>query len=131
MGITDSCDQSLINGGLRIWSFVCAIGFAFLVDKVRRRELFLIAGVGVLLTFSAWTGCSAMYQQIGNPAAGGAVIAMVFLFYFAAAFAWPAFTVSYCSEVLPFSIRVKGPAIAFAGLASASVLKQVNMPSRN
>lgn len=55
------------------------------------------------------------------------VIAMVFLFYLAAGFAWPGLTVSYCSEILPFSIRGKGLAIVFAGKASASVLHQVRV----
>lgn len=50
---------------------------------------------------------------------------MIFLFYFAAGFAWPGLTVSYCTEILPYSIRAKGLAIAFAGQASASVLNQV------
>ena len=57
VGITDSHKQSLINGGLQIWSFLVAICFSvFLVDKVGRRKLFLIAGVGMLVTFSIWTG---------------------------------------------------------------------------
>jgi hypothetical protein len=57
VGITTSYDQSLINGGLQIWSFLVAIVFSsFLVDKLGRRMLFLIAGVGMLLTFSVWTG---------------------------------------------------------------------------
>ena len=125
VGVTSSHDQSLVNGGLQIWSFLVAIGFSLLVDKLGRRKLFLVAGVGMLLTFSVWTGCSAVYAESGNRGAGGAVIAMVFLFYFAAGFAWPGLTVSYCSEILPFNIRAKGLAITFAGQASASVLNQV------
>ena len=50
---------------------------------------------------------------------------MVFLFYFVAGFAWPGLTISYCTEILPFNIRAKGLAIAYAGQASASVLNQV------
>ena len=57
VGITTSYDQSVINGGLQIWSFLVAIGFsAFLVDKLGRRMLFMIAGVGMLISFSIWTG---------------------------------------------------------------------------
>jgi hypothetical protein len=57
VGITGSYEQSLINGGLQIWSFLVAIGFSvFLVDYFGRRTLFLIAGVGMLITFSIWTG---------------------------------------------------------------------------
>jgi MFS family permease len=56
IGITSSYNQSLINGGLQIWSFLVALCFSLLVDRVGRRKLFLIAAVGMLVTFSIWTG---------------------------------------------------------------------------
>lgn len=125
VGVTLPYDQSLVNGGLQIWSFLVALGFSFLVDRLGRRKLFLIAAVGMLVTFSIWTGCSAVYAQSGNSGAGGAVIAMVFLFYFVAGFAWPGLTVAYVAEILPFSIRAKGLAIGFACTSASSVLNQV------
>ncbi|KAF2226207.1 general substrate transporter [Elsinoe ampelina] len=129
VGIVGSYEQSLINGGLQIWSFLVAIIFsAFLVDKLGRRKLFLIAGVGMLITFSIWTGCSAVYAKTGNAGAGSAVIAMIFLFYGVAGFAWPGLTVAYCAEILPFNIRAKGLAINFALTASASVFNQYVNP---
>lgn len=70
VGVTLSYDQSLVNGGLQIWSFLVAIGFSLLVDRLGRRKLFLIAGIGMLITFSIWTGCSAVYAQTGNKGAG-------------------------------------------------------------
>jgi hypothetical protein len=127
VGVTKSYDQSLVNGGLQIWSFLVAVGFSQLVDKVGRRKLFLIAAVGMLLSFSVWTGCSAVYAQSGDEGAGSAVIAMVFLFYFAAGFAWPGLTVAYVAEILPFNIRAKGVAIGFACTSAASVLNQVRL----
>ncbi|KAM0698519.1 hypothetical protein Q7P36_001986 [Cladosporium allicinum] len=128
VGVTNSYDQSLVNGGLQIWSFLVAVGFSQLVDKVGRRKLFLIAAVGMLLSFSIWTGCSAVYAQTENEGAGAAVIAMVFLFYFAAGFAWPGLTVAYVAEILPFNIRAKGMAIGFACTSAASVLNQYVNP---
>lgn len=127
VGVTRSYDQSLVNGGLQIWSFLVAVGFSQLVDRVGRRKLFLIAAVGMLLSFSVWTGCSAVYAESGNQGAGSAVIAMVFLFYFAAGFAWPGLTVAYVAEILPFNIRAKGMAIGFACTSAASVLNQVRL----
>ena len=57
VGIESSYDQSMINGALTIWCFVVAIGTsAFLVDVFGRRLLFMIAGVGMLISFSIWTG---------------------------------------------------------------------------
>lgn len=56
VGITESYDQSLINGGVQLWSFLVAIGFSvFLVDRFGRKKLFLIAAVGMLLAFTIWT----------------------------------------------------------------------------
>lgn len=57
VGIESSYDQSVINGGLTIWCFLVSICCsAFLVDVLGRRLLFLIAGFGMLITFSIWTG---------------------------------------------------------------------------
>ena len=97
---------------------------ALLVDKVGRRPLFLIAGIGMLTTFTIWTACSAVYAQNGSDAAGKVVIVMIFLFYGVAGFAWPGLTVSYCSEILPMNIRAKGVALCFSAQATASVLNQ-------
>jgi MFS family permease len=56
VGISSSYNQSLINGGLQIWSFLVALAFSFLVDRLGRRMLFMIAAVGMLVSFSVWTG---------------------------------------------------------------------------
>ncbi|EKG17461.1 General substrate transporter [Macrophomina phaseolina MS6] len=57
VGVHDASDQSIINGGLQIWSFLVAVLFSvLLVDRLGRRTLFLTAGVGMLITFSVWTG---------------------------------------------------------------------------
>jgi MFS family permease len=129
VGITTSYDQSLINGGLQIWSFLVAIFFSLCVDKMGRKLLFMIAGVGMLFTFSTLTACSVVYAQSGNSGAGSAVIAMIFLFYGVAGFAWPGLTVAYCAEILPYNIRAKGMAINFALTATASVFNQYGKPA--
>ncbi|KAL2816226.1 major facilitator superfamily domain-containing protein [Aspergillus cavernicola] len=129
VGIESSNDQAVINGGLQIWSFLVAIGFsAFLVDILGRRKLFMIAAVGMLITFSVWTGCSAVYAQNEDSRAGSAVIAMIFLYYGVAGFAWPGLTIAYCAEILPFNIRAKGLAVNLALTALASVFNQYVNP---
>lgn len=57
VGIQSSYDQSMINGALTIWCFLVAICCSsFLVDVLGRRLLFMIAAVGMLISFSIWTG---------------------------------------------------------------------------
>ena len=122
VGITSSYDQALYNGGLQIWSFLMAIIFSsLLVDKFGRKTLFMIAGVGMLVTFTIWTACSAIYAENGNQSAGKVVLAMIFLFYGIAGFAWPGLTISYTIESLPFNIRAKGLALSLALVSAASV----------
>lgn len=69
-----------------------------------------------------------MYAQTGNSGAGSAVIAMIFLFYGVAGFAWPGLTVAYSAEILPFSIRAKGLAVTMAVTALSSVFNQYVNP---
>ncbi|RAR06329.1 general substrate transporter [Stemphylium lycopersici] len=128
VGITQGSDQALINGGLTIWCFLVSLGCAFLVDRVGRRTLFLSAGVGMLITFSVWTACSALYAQKGNSSAGSAVIAMIFLFYGAAGLAWPGLTVSYTVEILPYRIRAKGLTLCFVWTSLAGIFNQYVNP---
>ncbi|KAL4782586.1 general substrate transporter, partial [Aspergillus varians] len=108
IGITGSLAQAKINGGLTIWNLVVSLGSAFLVDRVGRKPLFLFAAVGMLIFFSIWTACSAVYAQTESASAGRAVLGMIFLFYGASGAAWPGLTVAYTVEILPFNIRAKG-----------------------
>ncbi|KAF2677190.1 general substrate transporter [Lentithecium fluviatile CBS 122367] len=117
-----------INGGLTIWCWLVSLGCAFLVDRVGRRTLFLGAGVGMLIAFTVWTVCSAVYEKTGNSSAGSAVLAMIFLFYGAAGLAWPGLTVSYTVEILPFNIRAKGLTLCFVFTSLAGIFNQYVNP---
>jgi MFS family permease len=124
IGIRDSKTQALLNGGLMIWCWLISLLSAFFVDRLGRRFLFLFAGVGMLLTFSVWTACSAVYAQNGSSAAGVTVVVMIFLFYGVAGAAWPGLTVSYTVEILPYNIRAKGLMLCFFWTSVAGVFNQ-------
>ena len=128
IGITNPTHQALFNGGLTIWSFLVALGFAFAVDKVGRRVLFLTAAVGMLISFIIWTACAAMYEKTGQQAYGNTVLAMIFLFYTVAGLAWPGLTVSYTVEILPYKIRAKGLTLCFCFTALSGVFNQYVNP---
>ncbi|KAF5023282.1 hypothetical protein F66182_4663 [Fusarium sp. NRRL 66182] len=124
IGITEPITQAYINGGLTIWCLVVSLGAAFIVDRVGRRILFLFAGVGMLITFSVWTACSAVYAKTESSSAGIAVVAMIFLFYGVAGAAWPGLTVSYTVEILPYTIRAKGLTLCFVFTSLSGVFNQ-------
>ncbi|OBT94961.1 hypothetical protein VE01_07454 [Pseudogymnoascus verrucosus] len=128
IGITSSTKQALINGGLTIWAFLVSLCFAFTVDKLGRRFLFLFAGLGMLVTFTVWTACSAVYAKNGSTEAGSAVLAMIFLFYGVAGLAWPGLTVSYTVEILPYNIRAKGLTLCFVFTQLSGVFNQYVNP---
>lgn len=69
-----------------------------------------------------------MYAQTASAGTGSAVIAMIFLFYGVAGFAWPGLTIAYPAEILPFNIRAKGMAVCLAVTALSSVLNQYVNP---
>lgn len=78
----------------------------------------------MLITFSIWTACSAVYDQTGSKAAGTVVVVMIFLFYGVAGAAWPGLTVSYTVEILPYNIRAKGLMLCFFWTSVAGVFNQ-------
>ncbi|RBQ84889.1 hypothetical protein VDGD_02164 [Verticillium dahliae] len=115
---------SYINGVLTIRCWLVSLFAAFFVDRRGRRFLFLFAGIGMLLSFSVWTACSAVYEQTGSKPAGTAVVAMIFVFYGVAGAAWPGLAVSYTAEILPYNIRAKGLMLCFFGTSVAGVFNQ-------
>jgi len=113
---------------LTIWAFLMSLGFAFLVDKVGRRTLFLSAGVGMLISFTIWTALSAVYAKSGSHGSGTGVLAMIFVFYGVAGLAWPGLTVSYTVEILPYKIRAKGLTLCFVFTSLSGVFNQYVNP---
>ncbi|KAL6237950.1 hypothetical protein BDW75DRAFT_248153 [Aspergillus navahoensis] len=128
IGFTESRTQAEINGGLTIWCLLVSLAAAFLVDLFGRKTLFLFAGIGMLISFSVWTACSAIYSHTESAPTGRAVLAMIFLFYGAAGAAWPGLTVAYTVEILPFNIRAKGLTLCTSVAALAGIYNQYVNP---
>jgi MFS family permease len=51
IGYKSSETQSLINGLLQIWNLVTSVTFALLVNKFRRRTMFLASTGAILITY--------------------------------------------------------------------------------
>lgn len=111
VGITDTFDQTLINGLLQIFNFAAALGAAFLVDRLGRRSLFLWSGIGMLISYIVWTACSAVNANTGSKPAGIVVVVCLFVFYFHYDIAWTPLLLGYPTEIFPYSLRSKGIAV--------------------
>lgn len=110
IGITDSATKSLINGIINVWNFLIAVSSALLVERIGRRPLFRISTVGMLVTFTTWTICSAVYAETAAHGAAMAVLVLIFLFQFFYCIAFSPLPVAYSVEILPYSVRAKGMA---------------------
>ena len=128
IGVTSSDTQFKINGSLTIVSLLVSVSCAFLIDRVGRRKLFLVATSGMLICFVCWTICTALYELHGNLAAGKAVIAFIFFFSIAYAFAWSGLLVAYTVEIMPFKLRAKGLMVMNFFVNAALVFNQYINP---
>jgi sugar porter (SP) family MFS transporter len=112
VGLTESLEQTLINATSQILSWLSAVYFATLPSKLGRRPLFLGAGVFVFSCLIAITTGSAVYaQDTSNKAAGIAVVAFIYLFSPAYNFGNTGNLGLYITEILPFSLRLRGMAV--------------------
>lgn len=62
----------------------------------------------MLLSFVALTACAGVFNTDGTHAAGVAVIAFIFIFFFHYDIAYTPLLFGYTTEILPYSIRAKG-----------------------
>ncbi|CAF3495262.1 unnamed protein product [Fusarium graminearum] len=114
VGVTDARERNILNGCLMIFNWLTSVASAFLTAYMKRRTQFLISVGG-------------LFNEDHNTAAGKAVIAMLFLFYFFYNLAFNALLYSYPVEILPYPIRAKGfSLLMFFGKASNFINTMVN-----
>lgn len=127
VGITDTTQQTGINGGMAIWNLICSATGAFLADRVGRRRLWLASFIGMIMANVPVTITSAVYAKHGSQAAAYATV--VFLFLYNAAFNIACNPLLYCytPEILPYSMRTKGLALqVLSGQVMLTVNQYVN-----
>ncbi|RDW63610.1 hypothetical protein BP6252_11155 [Coleophoma cylindrospora] len=127
IGIHDSSTQSLINGIINIWNWVIAASAALLVERMGRRTLFRVSTIGMLVIFTTWTVCSAVYSEMHSHAAATAVLVFIFIFQFFYCIAFSPLPVAYSVEILSYSVRAKGmAAYVFSTKVAVFVNQYVN-----
>ena len=128
IGITDVYDQTLINGLLQVFNFLVAVFCgALLVDRLGRRTLFLTSTAGMLVAYMIWTGLSAYFVQSQSAAAGRAVVAFIFIYYFFYDIAWTPLLQAYPVEIFPYTLRGRGLSVTYiSSFVGLIVGNQVN-----
>ncbi|KAK3632016.1 hypothetical protein LTR56_016609 [Elasticomyces elasticus] len=106
IGITNSKDQLLLNGGLTIFNFVM--------------PLFLTSTFGMCLAMTGWTIASQQYSVTSTTTGGRAVIALIFVFMFFYNLAWSGLLIAYVVEISPFYLRSKYLTVTLLAVAAGS-----------
>lgn len=113
IGIKDQDTQTLINGILTIWNLVTSLGFSLVVNRFKRRTMFLISTVTMLVCYVIWTALQSTFEKQvdaggeGSAAIGRAILAMVFLYNACFNIAWAPLQVTYVVEILPYNLRAR------------------------
>ncbi|CDK26267.1 unnamed protein product [Kuraishia capsulata CBS 1993] len=110
IGITSANQQLTINVGLNVYNLGVAILILFLIERFRRRQMFMACTIGMLLTYVIWTVLSAINQKrnFEDKSLGKGVLAMIFLYFFAYDLGLLGLPYLYYTEVLPYFLRSKG-----------------------
>ncbi|KAI1478900.1 general substrate transporter [Daldinia eschscholtzii] len=89
IGIANVKHQTLINGLLQIFNWLAATFCgALMVDRLGRRTLFLLSGVGMLCSYIVWTGLTSAFVTSHSEVMGRAV--------------------AYTVEIYPYTLRGRG-----------------------
>ncbi|KAJ5667422.1 hypothetical protein N7507_003286 [Penicillium longicatenatum] len=111
VGIKESFTKTLINGIHQIFNYIVAIFGALLVDRVGRRTLWIFSAIGMLVTYSIFTACSAVFAETGKHTVAMVVVVFILIYYFFYDIAVTPLTFAYPAEILPFHTRQKGLAV--------------------
>ncbi|KAJ2993110.1 hypothetical protein NUW58_g1942 [Xylaria curta] len=127
--------QTFINAMLTIWGLVVGIAFSLVVNRFKRRTLFLTSTAGCLVSYGIWTGLEAVYENSldadgngGDEVAARGVLAVIVLFGFFYAIGWGTLQVTYPLEILPFGLRARGLVLYNLFCALALIFNQYVNP---
>ncbi|KAL6937706.1 hypothetical protein ACO0RG_004225 [Hanseniaspora osmophila] len=111
IGYTSTSQQLIINAGLMIFNYgVSLIQSLLIIPKITRRAAFNTSVFGMLICYIIWTILSAINQQrdFKDQSLGQGVLAMIFIYYFFYNFGMNGIPFTYCTEILPFTMRGRG-----------------------
>jgi hypothetical protein len=107
VGMTDPQTQLGINGGMKTLALCENFFFAFFIDKLGRRPIYLISTIGTFVVFNIFTIISARYEIAPQNGLGRGFIVSIF-FYGIFYDIKSGVMASYTTEILPYGLRAKG-----------------------
>jgi hypothetical protein len=80
VGITKAQTQLGINAGMKTEGLVTNFVFAFFIEMLGRRPMYLVSTIGTCVVFNIWTIVSARYEIAPNKGLGYAFVFFTFLY---------------------------------------------------
>ncbi|KAI1461062.1 general substrate transporter [Annulohypoxylon moriforme] len=135
--------QTLINALMTLWGMIVSIGFSLVVNRFRRRTLFLVSTAGCCVCYVIWTVLEAIYEKSVQTNGGSldenvnegdgrvaiGVIVMIFIFTFFYSVGWGTLQIAYPLEILPFHLRARGLVLYNLFCALALIFNQYVNPA--
>ena len=80
VGISQPYEQNAFNVGIYCWSLLNSVIFSLVVDKFKRRTMYLTSMIGMLVVYIMLTVSAAEYAETGTKAAGTTTLLAIILF---------------------------------------------------
>ncbi|KAK4194171.1 general substrate transporter [Triangularia verruculosa] len=109
-GIHDQNQKLAMSTGKTILDLIITITAALNVDRWGRRPMFLVAMVGMVISFLCWTITGVVYEHSNPTNLTAGYVQLVFIWVFGIFYdiGFSGLLVAYALEVLPFHLRAKG-----------------------
>ncbi|KAI1843544.1 hypothetical protein JX266_010177 [Neoarthrinium moseri] len=116
IGKKDPIFKQQINVSIACWSLVCGSVAAFCVTRFKRRAMYLVCTVSLLIVYISWTismerAMKALEDKVPNSAASGATLFFIYAYTPCYNIGYNALTYTYLVELWPYMERSRG--IAF------------------
>jgi MFS family permease len=127
-GITDTHQQLLINLGMNLFNFACAVAGSFAMEKLGRKGMLFGTTCFMTLLLVLMAVLSALFGGGGNVSASNGMVAIIYLFLGAYSFAWTPLTFVYPIEILNYTQRTKGLAVGQMACNAFGFVNQYTTP---
>ncbi|CAI6340973.1 unnamed protein product [Periconia digitata] len=116
VGIKEAITKQKLNVGYAAWSLITGLAVSLVVTRFKRRTLYMICTVSLLLVYTGWTICfqkAIVAEDAGGHNGAASAASMFFIFAYQPCYniGFNALTYTYMVEVWPFMERSRGIAV--------------------
>jgi len=116
VGIKNSMEKQKVNLGYACWSLLTGFAVSLIVTKFRRRSLYMLCTISLLVVYTGWTVAlqkATTAEDAGGHNNGASIASLFFMFAYQPCYniGLNALTYTYMVEVWPYMERSRGIAV--------------------